>query len=205
MEGYGRFQAYYNRIRSEVEAIKADNKYSNLSKAFAHWYLERNENLSEQELGECIIDGFGDNGIDAITYKDNTMTLFQFKFPDRIKNIDKCIDEITALKLINGYNKRTANRKPSTSNERFMAYREIAKTTDIFSYRMVFVSFQQGFSGPARDAIDASISEVKRITGNDLHVNVFEKRTFVIYMTNHNVKTTYKLILFTLNWIKAII
>lgn len=41
--------------------------------------------MDEQDIAETIIDGNGDNGIDAITVQDAEMTLYQFKFPDKGK------------------------------------------------------------------------------------------------------------------------
>ena len=89
MAVFGRFQVYYGKIKSELEIIREDYEYTNLSKAFAHWYLVNHVKVSEQEIGETIIDGNGDNGIDAITVNGDVMTLYQFKFPDREKNIEK--------------------------------------------------------------------------------------------------------------------
>ena len=40
---------------------------------FAHWYLVNHVKVSEQEIGETIIDGNGDNGIDAITVNGDVM------------------------------------------------------------------------------------------------------------------------------------
>ena len=98
MAVFGRFQVYYGKIKSELEIIREDYGYTNLSKAFAHWYLVNYVKVSEQELGEIIIDGNGDNGIDAITVNGEVMTLYQFKFPDREKNIEKAIDEKTVVR-----------------------------------------------------------------------------------------------------------
>lgn len=39
MAVFGRFQVYYGKIKSELEIIREDYEYTNLSKAFAHWYL----------------------------------------------------------------------------------------------------------------------------------------------------------------------
>ena len=62
MAVFGRFQVYYGKIKSELEIIREDYEYTNLSKAFAHWYLVNHVKVSEQEIGETIIDGNGDNG-----------------------------------------------------------------------------------------------------------------------------------------------
>lgn len=93
MATYGKYQVYYEKIKTEVEKIREENGYLNLSKAFAHWYLKNTLKMDEQDIAETIIDGNGDNGIDAITVQDAKMTLYQFKFPDKGKNIDKQIDE----------------------------------------------------------------------------------------------------------------
>ena len=100
MATYGKYQVYYEKIKTEVEKIREENGYLNLSKAFAHWYLKNTLKMDEQDIAETIIDGNGDNGIDAITVQDAEMTLYQFKFPDKGKNIDKQIDEKTVLKDI---------------------------------------------------------------------------------------------------------
>lgn len=84
MAVFGRFQVYYGKIKSELEIIREDYEYTNLSKAFAHWYLVNHVKVSEQEIGETIIDGNGDNGIDAITVNGDVMTLYQFRFVTKI-------------------------------------------------------------------------------------------------------------------------
>ncbi|WP_027206054.1 hypothetical protein [Butyrivibrio fibrisolvens] len=68
-----------------MEEIKCSNGYTNISKAFAHWYLMNAFGLDEQAIAESIIDGIGDNGIDAIVLKDAKLILLQFKFPDKEK------------------------------------------------------------------------------------------------------------------------
>lgn len=60
MDSIGKFQVYYNRILEEITALKDTHGYSNLSKAFGHWYLEKFEKLSIQDIGEALIDGNGD-------------------------------------------------------------------------------------------------------------------------------------------------
>jgi hypothetical protein len=39
MAVFGRYQVYYAKIKSELEIIKEEYGYTNLSKAFAHRYL----------------------------------------------------------------------------------------------------------------------------------------------------------------------
>lgn len=176
MAVFGRFQVYYGKIKSELEIIREDYEYTNLSKAFAHWYLVNHVNVSEQEMGETIIDGNGDNGIDAITVNGNVMTLYQFKFPDREKNIEKAIDEKTVLKMFNGYNKLIARKNPKVGNDIFLKYRDIVKEKNIFDYKLEFVVFNNSFSQPAQDALESQIEEIKDKTGNLINYKVVQHK-----------------------------
>lgn len=176
MAVFGRFQVYYGKIKSELEIIREDYEYTNLSKVFAHWYLVNHVKVSEQEIGEIIIDGNGDNGIDAITVNGDVMTLYQFKFPDREKNIEKAIDEKTVLKMFNGYNKLIARKNPKVGNDIFLKYRDIVKEKSIFDYKLEFVVFNNSFSQPAQDALESQIEEIKDKTGNLINYKVVQHK-----------------------------
>lgn len=132
--------------------------------------------VSEQEIGEIIIDGNGDNGIDAITVNGDVMTLYQFKFPDREKNIEKAIDEKTVLKMFNGYNKLIARKNPKVGNDIFLKYRDIVKEKSIFDYKLEFVVFNNSFSQPAQDALESQIEEIKDKTGNLINYKVVQHK-----------------------------
>lgn len=58
-----KYESYYNKIVEKLEVIKTEQSYANLSLAFAHWFLENQYEMSEQEVAESIIDGDGDNGL----------------------------------------------------------------------------------------------------------------------------------------------
>lgn len=176
MDSIGKFQVYYNRVIEDVASIKEQYGYTNFSKAFAHWYLEKFENLSAQDVTEAIIDGNGDNGIDAIILQGNSASLFQFKFPDKQSNIDKGIDERTILKMINGYNKLTSSRKPRVANEAFVSYWQEIKERNIFNYRYFFVCYTNGFTPQAEDALCSHIEEVKNKTGNEIKIQAITKK-----------------------------
>lgn len=176
MDSIGKFQVYYNRILEEVTALKDIHGYSNLSKAFAHWYLEKFENLSIQDIGEALIDGNGDNGIDAIILRNNSVLLFQFKFPDRQANIDKSIDEKAALKIINGYRKLTSSRKPRVANNAFVAFWTEIKKQNMFNYTYIFVSYSSGLSQQAQEALETHIENVKDSTGNEIKFDIIIKK-----------------------------
>jgi len=172
----GRFQVYYERIKQELKKIKEENNYLNLSKAFAHWYLNNFLDIQEIDLGEIIFDGDGDNGIDAAIIQNGYMDLYQFKFPEKSENITKKIDETTALKLLNGYKKLNSNSKPRKANEVFLAFKERVKTENIFRYTFTFVCYTEELSDHAKDALDVEIERIKRETGNAISVEVDDKR-----------------------------
>lgn len=170
MAVFGKFQMYHGKIRTILDEIKTDNEYLNISKAFAHWYLECELGIDEQEIAEAIIDGNGDNGVDAILVENNCMFLYQFKFPDKEKNIDKSIDEKTVLKMFNGYKKLVSNRKLRIANENFLKYKEIIQDEVIYNYKFVFVVFNDTFSEPAKDVLDTEIEEILVKTGNQISI-----------------------------------
>lgn len=172
----GKFQVYYRRIRPEIENIMQINNYLNLSKAFGHWYLTQFKNIDENEIGEILIDGDGDNGIDAIIIENGKMNLYQFKFPDKDKNILGTINETVALKLLNGYKKLNSNRKPMKANELFTDYYNRVKSENIFSYEFVFVSFSDGLTPNAIDALETEIATIKLNTGNNISYSVYDKK-----------------------------
>lgn len=126
--------------------------------------------LDDQHIAEAIIDGNGDNGLDAIIVENQCMYLFQFKFPDKEKNIDKAIDEKTVLKMFNGYKKIVSKRTIRVANENFLKYKELIQEECIYNYKFVFVVFNDTFSEPAKDAIDTEIAEIMAKTGNQIDV-----------------------------------
>lgn len=172
----GRFQVLYKSIKKEVTKLRDEFSYLNDSKAFAHWYLEKFLNLDENTIGECIIDGEGDNGIDAIVLENKKITLYQFKFPDNIRNISKQIDEKTALKLINGYKKLISSREPSKGNVNFKNFREMIKDENIFLYEFCFVSYTDVLSDHAKDALETEKSDSSNILGITIIYDVIDKK-----------------------------
>lgn len=175
-QGFGKFQVYYNRLSEDLKNIKSEYGYTTMSKAFAHWYLNVFFKIENNEIGESIIDGFGDNGIDAILIDNNTIKIFQFKYPEKVTNINKQIEETTILKLINGYNKLTSARKPRKANENFLSYHERIKEENIFSYQFYFVSFSNSMTDHAVDALETEMEKIYSITGNKIEYFVHDKK-----------------------------
>lgn len=126
------------------------------------------------------------------------MFLYQFKFPDKVKNIEKSIDEKTVLKIFNGYKKMVSNRRPNKANENFLKYREIAKDKCIFSYKIIFIVFHSGLSVPAKDALETDVSAIIEATGNTINTDIIiHKNICDIYdrlqkKERLNIELTYK-------------
>ena len=171
-----KYENYYSKIKTEVTTIKSNFCYQNLSKAFAHWYMLNFRNIPEEDLGEIIIDGNGDNGIDAIEIGNSSIKIYQFKFPDQVKNIGKTIDETTVLKIINGYNKLTGSRNPVRAHANFLAFRKRISEETIFNYEFCFVGFTDTLSEPAKDALNNHINEIKNKYGNEIKYSVLDKK-----------------------------
>lgn len=104
------------------------------------------------------------------------MILYQFKFPDKEKNIEKAIDEKTVLKMFNGYKKLVSQRRPRVGSDNFYTFREIVKEKNIFDYRIEFVVFNNSFSQPAQDALESEIDEIKETTGNQIRYKVVQQK-----------------------------
>ena len=160
--------------------------------------------MDEQDIAETIIDGNGDNGIDAITVQDAKMTLYQFKFPDKGKNIDKQIDEKTVLKIFNGYKKLVSVRKPRSMNENFLKFREIVKEKNIFDYEVVFISFSNGFSQQALDAFESESEDIRDTTGNDIQHSLILQKNICDLYDRIQKKAKIDINIHIKNWIKVI-
>ena len=168
----------YSQLKEELYKIKENQGYSDISKAFAHWYLLEYLNIDENDIGEMIIDGYGDNGIDAIVYREDTnlMELYQFKFPNSINNISGKIDEKTGMKLTNGFNKLMQIKKPKVSNPSFEYYWEKVKNEQIFNYKFIFVVFHDGFSDSCSEHLSNFIDDYKGKTGSSIELHIFDKK-----------------------------
>lgn len=134
-----KFDSYYNKLEEVLKAIENEQGYTNISLAFAHWFLKNQIGLSEQEIGESIIDGDGDYGIDAVRLdqKNKTMTVYQFKFPQK-QSIGKEISQGDILKTLNGFSILMGqNEVQNNSNKEFIMLRDTLKQTEIYSFNIV--------------------------------------------------------------------
>lgn len=175
-----KYESYYNQIKESLNEIKETNEYENLSKAFIHWYLKNHIFMDDQEIGECIIDGSGDNGIDAIILneEEKELTVMQFKFPVTSKGINEEISQGDILKTINGFNILINKSSTSESNSQFREYKNKISDIDIFKFNIQFISFNKGIEANAnKELIDNFAKNFKKDFGSELNIKVHEKST----------------------------
>ena len=173
-----KYESYYKQIRESLEEIKTNNDYKNLSNAFIHWYLKNHLFLDEQEIGEAMIDGGGDNGIDAILLneEEKELTVMQFKFPNETNGINKEISQADVLKTLKGFELLIGKTKKQESNALFNQFKERIKDTDIFSFKIYFVSFNDGIEANSQKELLENFAEnFKKDYGSELLINIHNK------------------------------
>lgn len=176
-----KYESYYNKIVEKLEVIKTEQSYANLSLAFAHWFLENQYEMSEQEVAESIIDGDGDNGIDAIIHnaENKSLEVFQFKFPSSVKTLNDEIKQGDILKTLNGFNilvEPSNNVSVEQSNSSFKDFKESLNDAEIQYFRINFVSFNKGIVAEAnREQINNFLSIFRSNTGAKIDVEYFSK------------------------------
>lgn len=176
-----KYESYYNKIVEKLEVIKTEQSYANLSLAFAHWFLENQYEMSEQEVAESIIDGDGDNGIDAIIHNagNKSLEVFQFKFPSSVKTLNDEIKQGDILKTLNGFNilvEPSNNVSVEQSNSSFKDFKESLNDAEIQYFKINFVSFNKGIVAEAnREQINNFLSIFRSNTGAKIDVEYFSK------------------------------
>lgn len=172
-----KYESYYNSIKSYIKEIREANEYKNDSIAFAHWYLKKHFKLNDQKISEAIIDGADDLGIDAIIFDENNNSLcvFQFKFPSKSENTSSEIVQGDILKTFNGFNTLINNNIPYLGiNTRFRDFKEQINDTFIDEYKIFFVSFNKGVIAN-ETIINNNKKSFKTTYGNDLNVIVHNR------------------------------
>lgn len=142
-----KYELYYKKISEQIDTIKLENEYKTKSLAFAHWYLSNHIKLDDQQIAEALIDGADDLGIDAIILDETseTLSVFQFKFPESCDTISKEIPQADVLKTWNGFEVLVTNQlKYDGKNERFAEYKKQLENTLITQFNFFFVSYNKG-------------------------------------------------------------
>lgn len=167
-----KYDSYYSKITEQLEILKADNEYRTRSMAFAHWYLSKYQKLDDQQIGEALIDGADDLGIDAIIIDEEAkaLSVFQFKFPSKKETVLKEIDQGDVLKTWNGFETLINNGIEYTGkNTRFAEFKEQLEETLITQFRIFFVSYNKGVVAN-RPTIESKVEKFHNDTGSDVDV-----------------------------------
>ena len=173
-----KYESYYKQIKESVDEIKENYDYKNSSNAFIHWYLKNHLLLEEQEIGEAIIDGFGDNGIDAILLneEEKELIVMQFKFPKDINGINSEISQGDILKTFNGFNLLIDKTTNQESNIQFNQFKERINDMDIFSFKIFFVGFNKGIDAIAnKELVENFARNFKKDFGSELQIKIHDK------------------------------
>ena len=109
-----KIEIIYDKIKREIEEIKENHNYNNLSNAFGHFFIKNLFNIDDQQASETLTDGGNDNGIDAIYISNDdekVINFFQFKFPRDLNTINKGFTEEEITKLESGVREFLSNDK----------------------------------------------------------------------------------------------
>lgn len=84
-----------SEIRREVREI-ASNRGMQENEAFGYWYLEKYEDLSQEDAENTIIDGPWDRGRDAIYLDEENQKLkiYQFKYSENISYVRQALTDL---------------------------------------------------------------------------------------------------------------
>ncbi len=188
-----KFESYYNQITENLIDIKEEQEYQNLSNAFAHWFLKSYFKLDEQEIQEAIVDGHGDNGIDAIIHNesDEELIVLQFKFPSTNTVLNKEIEQADILKTINGFKALIGKNEPINANQKFIEHRENLKDKEIYNFRLMFISFNKGIVSNL-EVLENFKNEFVEDYGGDMAIEIFDKKKVSNVYEKINRKSSIK-------------
>lgn len=175
--GYkGLVNTYYKKIRVEISEIKRKNDYKRDSHAFAHWFLTNIRGISSSLVEEMITDDFDDWAIDAINIdRDNEIIeLYQFKLPNSEKKIEGEVSQDEVLKFLHGYKICSSGYIPEKTNEALTNKIKEIDECEIYTYKLIYVSYNSGFGYHAKVTMDLEMEKIKS-TGNQVTYIVYDK------------------------------
>ncbi|HIG0356661.1 hypothetical protein FC976_18715 [Clostridium sporogenes] len=175
--GYkGPVNTYYKKIRVEISEIKRENDYKRDSHAFAHWFLTNIRGISSSLVEEMITDDFDDWAIDAINIdRDNEIIeLYQFKLPNSENKIEGEVSQDEVLKFLHGYKICSSGDIPEKTNEALTNKIKEIDECEIYTYKLIYVSYNNGFGYHAKVTMDLEMEKIKS-TGNQVTYIVYDK------------------------------
>lgn len=193
-----KYVSYYNQIYDKLTIIKDQYGYSNYSVAFAHWFLQTYLYSSEQEIGESIIDGADDNGIDAIIYNEvrEELIVLQFKFPENSSKINSSVKQADILKTIRGFKLLlgVGSRSKAKGNAQFQEFKTMLNCKQIFHYKIYFVSFNKGVIDN-QSTLDDFKCEFIQNYGGDMEIKDFNKSLISNLFEKINRKNSVEIVI----------
>lgn len=187
-----KFQLYYNQISDILKEIRDKFEYPNDSQAYTHWFLDGYFNFSTEYIQEIIIDGSGDNGIDAIIYNEEqeTLAVIQTKFPGNVKNIDGEMEQTEISKTIRGVEALLGRVSPIAPNEEFIAMQNLIKDKFISDIEIIFLTFNEGIRNNI-NIIKNFCVNIEEQTGTRFSYEIFNKKTISnLFEKLHRVNST---------------
>ncbi len=193
--GYkGLVNTYYKNIKDEINQIISQFDYQRASHGFAHWFLVTIKNLNENSVSEMITDGYHDWGIDAINidYDKELIELYQFKFPDVEKNINKSISKNEINTFLFGYKVCSSGSYPNNANIELKEKINEISVSDIFDYQLNYVSYTNGLDENAEYTLETELTKIKE-TGNQITWELYDKTniTNLLYTSKRKHKDFY--------------
>lgn len=175
--GYkGLVNTYYKKVKEEICEIKEENEYKRDSHAFAHWFLTNIRGISDILVQEMITDDYDDWAIDAINIdSDNDIIeLYQFKFPNSENKINGEISQEEVLKFLHGYKICSSGEIPERTNEALSNKIKEIDEAEIYTYKLIYVSYNNGFGYHAKATMDLELEKIKS-TGNQVTSIIYDK------------------------------
>lgn len=167
-----KYESYYTKICENLNTLKDENDYENLSAAFAHWYLQNYYHMDPQEIGEAILDGGDDLGIDSVVIDEDSQALIvmQYKFPSKKETIGNEISQGDILKTLNGFKTLISNDiHYKGNNTKFAEFKKQLEDTVITHFKICFVSYNKGVVAN-KHIVESEAEKFRNDTGSYLEI-----------------------------------
>lgn len=167
-----KIEIIYDKIKREIEEIKENHNYNNLSNAFGHFFIKNLFNIDDQQASETLTDGGNDNGIDAIYISNDdekVINFFQFKFPRDLNTINKGFTEEEITKLESGVREFLSNdklEKKRWNNDIIDKHREVRELSS-YDIKLLLVRFTTSEFEHLENKLKHICTSIKKSTLNE--------------------------------------
>lgn len=132
--------------------------------------------VMQDDVSQYITDGFNDWGIDAVIIDEDKdlVQLYQFKLPDKVTNIEKTIGQTEIESFLRGYKICSSGVAPENANDELKEKISEIVDSDIFSFKLVFVSYTSPLSNHGEIVLSTELKQIKD-TGNKIYWELYDK------------------------------